>query len=205
MRKLLFALPLLVAVPLMAQMPKEIPGKFDAKRVTGGTYAVDTNHTLVGWTVNHLGFNDYFGLFGGITGTLTLDPKKPNAASVSIDIPISGLTTTNAKLNEHLSGPDFFNVAQFSGAKFVSTMVMTKGSTAMIHGNLTLHGVTKPVVLNARFTGAGTGMSMAGGKETVGFQATTTIKRSEFGMGGFVPFVSDAVPLNITVAFEKTS
>ena len=58
--------------------------------------------------------------------------------------------------------------------------------------------------LNARFTGAGTGMAMAGGKETVGFQASTTIKRSDFGMGGFVPFVSDAVPLNITAAFEKT-
>ncbi len=204
MRKLFLALPLMFAVPLTAQMPKDIPGKLDAKRVTGGTYTVDTNHTLIAWTVNHLGFNDYFGLFGGITGTMTLNPAKPNAATVSIDIPISGLTTTNTKLNEHLSSPDFFNVAKFSGAKFVSTMVMAKGNTAMIHGNLTLHGVTKPVVLNARFTGAGMGMAMAGGKETVGFQATTTIKRSDFGMGGFVPFVSDAVPLNITAAFEKS-
>jgi polyisoprenoid-binding protein YceI len=202
MRKLLLALPLFAAVPLMAQMPKDIPGKLDAKRVTGGTYAVDTNHTLVAWTVNHLGFNDYFGLFGGITGTMTLNPAKPRAANVSIDIPVNGLTTTNPKLNAHLSSPDFFNVAQFPSAKFVSTMVMAKGNSAMIHGNLTLHGVTKPVVLNARFSGAGGGM-MPPHPETIGFQATATIKRSDFGMGGFVPFVSDAVDLRITAAFEK--
>ena len=202
MRKTLLALPLLVAVPLMAQMPKDIPGTLDAKRVTSGTYSIDTDHTLIGWTVNHLGFNDYYGLFGGITGTLKLSTTAPATNSVTIDIPISGLTTTNAKLNGHLNSPDFFDVAKFPAAKFVSTRVVVKGMSAMITGNLTLHGVTKPIVLDARFTGAGSGMMSK--KETVGFHATTTVKRSEFGMGGFVPFVSDAVPLKITAAFEKT-
>jgi polyisoprenoid-binding protein YceI len=202
MRKLLFALPLLAAVPLLAQMPKEAPGKADPKRVTGGTYAVETSHTLVEWSVNHLGFNNYFGLFGGATGTLKLDPAKPNAASVTIDIPMSGLTTTNSKLNEHLNGKDFLDVATHTNAKFVSTMVMPKGNSAQIMGNLTLHGVTKPVTLNATFIGAGPAMMSK--KETVGFHATTTIKRSEFGIGAFIPMVSDAVELKITAAFEKT-
>jgi polyisoprenoid-binding protein YceI len=205
MKKLLLALPLLVAAPVIAQMqmPKEAPGKADAKRVAAGNYVVDTNHTLVEWSVNHFGFNDYFGLFGGATGSLNLDPAKPNASSVTIDLPISGLTTTNSKLNEHLNGAEFFNVAQFAGAKFVSTMVMAKGNSAMIHGNLTLHGVTKPVVLSATFSGAGANIMTK--KETIGFHATTTIKRSDFGMGMFVPLVSDAVQLKITVAFEKAA
>jgi polyisoprenoid-binding protein YceI len=203
MRKLLIALPLLVAAPLMAQMqmPKEAPGKADAKRVTAGVYAVETNHTLIEWSVNHFGFNNYFGLFGGATGTMKLDPAKLAATTLSIDIPISGLTTTNSKLNEHLSGAEFLNTAQFPAAKFVSTMVMPKGNNAQIMGNLTLHGVTKPVTLNATFIGAGVnGFSK---KETIGFQATTRIKRSEFAMGSFVPLVSDAVDLKISVAFEK--
>jgi polyisoprenoid-binding protein YceI len=201
MRAALPFIALVLATPLLAQMPKEMPGKLDAKRVTAGSYAVDTDHTLVAWTVNHLGFNDYFGLFGGITGTMTLDPAKPGGTSVSIDIPMSGLTTTNPKLNGHLSSPDFLNVAQFATAKFVSTSVVAKGNAATINGNLTLHGVTKPVVMSARFTGAGNGMVSK--KPTVGFQATTAIKRSDFGMGAFVPFVSDRVDLKITAAFEK--
>ncbi len=204
MNKILSALALTaLAIPATAQMPKEAPGKLDAKRVTAGSYTVDTNHTLVAWEVDHMGFNEYFGLFGGATGTLVLDPAHPNAAKVSIDVPMTGLTTTNAKLNTHLSSPDFFDVAKYTTAHFESTMVMVKGTTAMIHGNLTLHGITKPITLNAKFTGAGTSLPMAGNKPTVGFEAKTIIKRSDFGMGAFVPLVSDAVELKITAAFEK--
>ncbi len=204
MRKLIpTILAFALAVPIMAQMPmpKEAPGKLDPKRVTGGTYNVDTNHTLVSWSVNHFGFTDYFGLFGGATGSLTLDPKAPNKASVNVTIPMSGLTVTNSQLNGHLNGAEFFNVAQFSSAKFVSTMVMASGNSAMIHGDLTLHGVTKPVMLNAKFSGAG--INSFNKKETIGFSATTTIKRSDFGISGFIPLVGDAVDLKISVAFEK--
>jgi len=204
MRVLIPAIALTVlAVPGFTQFPKEAPGKLDAKRVTAGTYSVDTPHTLVSWAVDHMGFNDYFGLFGGATGSMTLDPAHPNATKLSIEVPISGLTTTNPKLNTHLSSPDFFDVGKFATAKFVSTMVMVKGTSAMIHGDLTLHGVTKPITLNAKFTGAGTSLPMAGSKATVGFRANGTIKRSDFGMGAFVPLVSDAVELKISVAFEK--
>jgi polyisoprenoid-binding protein YceI len=195
----------LIATPLLAQMPmpKEAPGKPDPKRVVAGAYTVDTPHTLVAWEVDHMGFNEYFGLFGGATGSLTLDPAHPAKDSVTIDVPISGLTTTNAKLNTHLSTPDFFDVAKYATAHFASTMIMVKGTTATIQGNLTLHGVTKPITLNAKFTGAGTSLPMAGSKATVGFEAKGVIKRSDFGMGAFVPMVSDAVELKISAAFEK--
>ena len=84
MRKSLFAAALTAAaaIPVLAQMPTTIPGAKDPSRVKAGTYTVDGAHTQVMWRVNHLGFNDYFGIFGEPKGTLTLDPAKPSAATV---------------------------------------------------------------------------------------------------------------------------
>ena len=203
----LIALPLLIATPLVAQMAK--PGAKNPAAVTGGTYTVDPGHTLIGWRVDHLGFNDYFGIFGSIKGTLSLDPKNPNAAKVDISIPVSKVTTANAGLTDHLlragkdgGKPDFFGPAP-ADAKFVSTSVVAKGTSAKIAGNLTLNGITKPVTLDAEFSGAGTTPAMMGGKETVGFHAKTIIRRSDFGVNMGIPLVSDTVALDITVAFEK--
>jgi polyisoprenoid-binding protein YceI len=200
MRKFLLALPLLAAVPVLAQMPP-LPGAPVAARVKAGTYAVEPSHTIVEWQVNHFGFNDYFGMFGETSGTLALNPAKLAATQVSIEIPIKGLVTASSKLNEHLNSSEFFDSEKMPTAKFVSTMVMAKGNTAMIHGNLTLHGVTKPIILNAKFVGAG--LNPFSKKETIGFHATGSIMRSQFGMGGFVPLVADKVDLKITAAFEK--
>ena len=207
-RIVLIALPLLMAAPVIAQQMAK-PGSKSTAAITGGTYTVDAAHTLIGWRVDHMGFNDYFGIFGDSTGTLELDPKKPNAAKVDITIPVSKLTTASAGLTSHMlragkdgGKPDFFGAAP-ADAKFVSTSVMAKGMTAKITGNLTLNGVTKPVILDATFAGAGKAPAMMGGKENVGFHAKTTIKRSDFGLGYGIPIVSDAVALDITVAFQK--
>src|SRR3546814_330856 len=114
----LLALSLLGAVPLLAQMPAAAPGAKDISRVTGGTYHADHHHTLVGWRVNHLGFNDYFGIFGDATGTLTIDPKNPAAAKLDVTIPVASLTVASAGLKDHLFRPgadgakaDFFGAA----------------------------------------------------------------------------------------------
>jgi polyisoprenoid-binding protein YceI len=209
MRKLLCALPLFAAVPLIAQSVPQVPGVLDVTRVTAGTYNTDPGHTLVGWRVSHFGFNDYFGIFGDATGTLVLDPKKPNASKVDITIPVGKVTTASAGLTGHLlragkdgGKADFFGPAP-ADAKFVSTSVVAKGTTAKITGNLTLNGVTKPVVLDTKFSGAGN--NPFNKKPTVGFHATTTIKRSEFGVSYGIPVVSDEVKLDISVAFEKAS
>lgn len=207
-RSALIALPLLVATPLVAQQMSK-PGSKSTAAISGGTYTVDPNHTLIGWRVDHLGFNDYFGIFGDTTGTLVLDPKKPNAAKVDVTIPVSKVTTASAGLTAHLlragkdgGKADFFGAAP-ADAKFVSTSVVATGMKAKISGNLTLNGVTKPVILNAEFSGAGKAPAMMGGKENVGFHAKTTIMRSEFGVGYGIPVVSDAVALDITIAFQK--
>lgn len=209
MRKLLCALPLFAAVPLIAQSAPQVPGIMDITRVTAGTYNTDPGHTLVGWRVSHFGFNDYFGIFGDATGTLVLDPKMPNASKVDITIPVSKVTTASAGLTGHLlragkdgGKADFFGPAP-ADAKFVSTSVVAKGTTAKITGNLTLNGITKPVVLDTKFSGAGN--NPFNKKPTVGFHATTTIKRSEFGVMYGIPVVSDEVKLDISVAFEKAA
>lgn len=198
-----------VAVPVVAQQAMQVPGSKNPAAVTGGTYTIDPGHTIVGWKVNHFGFNDYPGLFGDVTGTLTLDPKRPNDAKVDVTIPVSKVTTASAGLTSHLlragkdgGKPDFFG-ANPADARFVSTGVAAQGQRAKITGNLTLNGVTRPVVLDATFAGAGKAPQMMGGKETVGFHATTTIKRSQFGVAYAIPMVSDDVRLDITAAFEK--
>lgn len=210
MNKLLFALPLLAAAPLIAQGgPPAKPGAKDPTRVTAGTYKADPGHSLVGWRVDHLGFNDYFGLFGDVSGTLALDPAKPSEAKVDVTIPVASVTTASAGLTKHLLKPaaeggkaDFFGAAP-APARFVSTSVVVNGTEAKITGNLTLNGVTKPVTLDADFVGAGKTPPFMGGKETVGFEAEATIKRSDFGIAYGIPMVSDEVELQITVAFEK--
>lgn len=209
MRKTLAILALAAAVattPLIGQ-GMQLPGQKDASRVTAGTYKTDPGHSLIGWEVNHFGFNDYFGIFGDVAGTLTIDPANPNAAKVDVTIPVAKVTTASAGLTSHLlragkdgGKPDFFGPAP-ADARFVSTKVVASGMTAKITGNLTLNGVTKEVTLDAEFTGAGA--NPFNKKETIGFEADTTIKRSDFGIAYGLPVVSDEVELDISVAFEK--
>ena len=169
-----------VATPLVLAQGASAPGAKDKTRVTAGTYAADVNHTMVVWEVDHLGFSKYTGIFGSVTGTLVLDPKNPAASKVDVTIPVSKVTTANAGLTDHLlragkdgGKPDFFGAAP-ADAKFVSTSVVVDddGDEAKVTGKLTLNGVTKPVTLDVDFFGAGVGMNK---KETVGFQAETTI------------------------------
>ena len=199
-----------LALPLAAQMPKEAPGKPDKTRVVAGTYKLDPAHTLMGWRVDHLGFSDYFGVFGDSTGTLVLDPKNPAAAKVEVTIPVSKVLTASPGLNAHLlrpgkdgAKPDFFGPAP-ADAKFVSTRVTPgrDGMSAAILGNLTLNGQTHPVTIAARFKGAGL-MPMPGSRPTIGFQGKATILRSQWGVAAGIPLVSDKVELDISAPFEK--
>ncbi|PCD03146.1 hypothetical protein COC42_01620 [Sphingomonas spermidinifaciens] len=208
MRKTLAIVAVAIAAPLAAQSAApQLPGQKDPSRVTAGTYKTDPGHSLIEWEVNHFGFNDYFGLFGDVGGTLVLDPKNPAAAKLDVTIPVSKVVTASAGLNDHLlragkdgGKPDFFGPNP-ADARYVSQHIIVKGTEATIHGNLTLNGVTKPVTVEAEFVGAGANPMSK--KETVGFHGEATIKRSEFGIGYAVPMVSDEVSIDVTVAFEK--
>ncbi|BAV64142.1 YceI family protein [Sphingobium cloacae] len=188
-------------VVVAQQMPAAAPGTKDVSKVTGGRYAIDPDHTQIVFAYDHMGFTNNVGVIAQSTGTLTLDPKNPAAAKVSVEVPIANLKTGIAELDTHLMKPEFFDSAKFPKATFVSTGVKVDGDDAEITGNLTIKGITKPVTLDADFYGAG--MHPMTKKENVGFNATATIKRSDFGMGYAVPMVGDAVELRIVAAFEK--
>ena len=204
MRFVLASLLALAAVPVLAQTPPtEAPGAPDPSRVLAGTYQVNSNHTQLLFTLSHLGFSEYTGMFTQPTGTLTLDPANPANDRVDVTFPIAKVRTTTPELDEHLQTADFFDAAKYPTAHFVSTKVTVIGDgAATIDGELTFHGITKPVSLDARFVGAGKGV-MGPPNPNVGFAATTTIKRSDWGMNTYIPLISDDVLLTINAAFEQ--
>ena len=194
---------LAVAAPTssFAQDAAGMPGAADVARISGGTYKVDPNHTQVAWSVDHMGFSTLFGMFGQPSGSLALDPKDPKAAKLEVEFPMTGLTVTSDKFLNHLKSGDFFDTAKFPTATFRSTSVEPAGQKAKVVGDLTVHGVTKPVTLDVVFHGAG--INPMSKVETVGFSGTTKIKRSDFGLGAYVPVVSDEVTITVVGAFEK--
>lgn len=198
----------LAAAHLSAQ-PAGMAGTAEERAmVEAGTYATDPAHTLVRWSVSHFGFNPYWGSFGDVEGTLTLDPADIEASRLDVTIPIDSLAVVSEDLRAHMlrpgadgGKPDFFG-PDAGNARFVSTEVRPQGDgRAVIHGNLTMLGVTRPVAIAAQFTGAGANpMSEA---QTVGFTGRARIKRSEFGMEFGLPVISDEVDLDISAAFER--
>jgi polyisoprenoid-binding protein YceI len=185
------------------------PGAINVSAIESGSYTADPGHSMVSWSLSHLGFNDYYGIFGDVSGTLTVDTANPTASKVDVTIPIASVTVPSAGLRDHLLRPgadgaaaDFFGASP-APARFVSTRVEPTGATtANITGDLTLNGVTKPVTIAAELAGMGTnGMSQ---KKTLGFHGTATIKRSEFNIPFGIQFgIADDVDLKMTVAFEK--
>lgn len=167
-------------------------------------YTLDPAHTAVTWHVSHFGFSNPSGKWYA-SGTLNYDKAHPQQAKVNATIQIATLSTGNAELDDHLKAEAFFDVAKYPTATFSSDKVqLTGANTAKLHGMLTLHGVTKPVVLNVTFNKLG--KSIITDKQTVGFSATAKIKRSDFGMTKLVPGISDEVKLNIeTEAFIPDS
>ena len=204
MSKLFLALAtslVITSAAALAQPTSAPASSSSATKVQAGTYKIDPDHTQVIWSVDHFGFSRLYGMVGGMSGTLRLDPARLDQAAVQVDIPLSGLTVTSPGFAKHLQTADLFDTAKFPTARFVSRQVSARGQQATIAGDLTIKGVTKPIVLQARFHGAGANpMNKA---ETVGFSATAKLKRSEFNLGYAVPAVSDEVQLEITAAFER--
>lgn len=197
----------LAVTSISAQEQPQIPGKIDVSRVAAGSYALDPAHTLVQWSVSHFGFNNYFGLFGDIEGTMTLDPADIAATEFDITIPITSVAVPSEGLRDHLlrpgedgAEPDFFG-AEPEAARFLSTSVrQTSDTTAVVSGQLTMNGNTGPVTMAVEFTGAGQNpMSEA---QTVGFHGRATIDRTQWGVSYGAPMIGSEVDLDISAAFE---
>lgn len=161
-------------------------------------YLLDSSHSQIVFNYNHLGYSTTYGMFSGFEGEIMFDEADPAASTVSVSIPTASLLTGWAERNGHFLTGDFFGADEAPTITFVSTGIEVTGeNTANITGDLTLNNITKPVVLDAKMNAAGT-HPMAE-KAWMGFDATTTLVRSDFDMGQFAPFVSDDVQLNISI------
>ena len=171
--------------------------------VQAGTYKLDSAHGKITWAINHLGFSTYRGQFTNVSADLTLDPANPSASTLTASVPLADVDPADDALKAHLQTPDFFDVAQFPTASFVATAIVVDSDDATeadVTGNLTLHGVTRPVTLEVQFNQAGPSM---GGVYKVGFDGETRIKRSEFGITTYLPALGDEVELHIEGEFVK--
>jgi polyisoprenoid-binding protein YceI len=167
------------------------------------TWKSDAAHSEVDFSILHLGVSHVHGRFGHVDATIVLDEKDITKSTVNATIDVTALSTGEAPRDNHLKTDSFFDVAKFATATFVSTSVTKTSNGLSVTGNLTLHGVTKPVVLEVDGpTAAVTGMDK---KSHVGFEASTTIHRLDFGVGAGFPaaVVGDEVKLTIDLDVAK--
>jgi polyisoprenoid-binding protein YceI len=161
------------------------------------TFKIDPVHSFVLFSVQHLGIANTYGRFNDISGVVVFDKDNPSKSSVELSVPVESLDTHNSIRDKSLKSPDFFDAKQFPTMTFKSTKVEGSGDTLKVSGDLTIHGVTKPMAVDFKKGGEGKGVfgEMRGGGET-----HFTIKRSDFGMNFQQGAVGDEV--NITLSLE---
>jgi polyisoprenoid-binding protein YceI len=179
-------LTVLLTLPVAAQE------EMDLGSPPAGTYRPDPAHTRLWFIVDHLGFSKYMALFTKVDATLQFDPEHPEAMSVTATVDLNSLEThnpaTDYNFNEIVSGEDLLNAPAHPQATFVSTKVELTGEhTADVTGDMTLNGMTKPVVFKARYNGGWGHMPMDPMGARAGFSLETTIRRSDFGIDFGIP------------------
>jgi polyisoprenoid-binding protein YceI len=190
-----------LAAPSVAQQPP-MPPSTDPARLESGDYALDPAHARILFSYKHFGYSTSYGMFTLPSARLHFDAATPAKCALDATIDLNGIDTTVDKLDNHLKSADFFDIAKFPAASFHSTAVtMTGPTSATVTGELTVHGITKPVTLTVVLNG-GAPHPMAK-VFTLGFDATGVIKRSDFGIGAYVPLVGDEVTLTISAEFRK--
>jgi polyisoprenoid-binding protein YceI len=176
----------------------------DTQNVPKGNYVLDPDHAQVIFTITHMGLSGFYGRLGKATGTLSFDAAAPEQSALNVQIDMTTIDTHVPKLDGELTG-GFFNSAKFPTATFKATKIEKTGDhTGTVTGDLTIKDVTKPVTLNVTFNG-GRDSPIPFKPYRIGFDATGTIKRSDFGLTGTMwsPFVSDDVTLGIEAEFEQ--
>ncbi|MCB5197827.1 Polyisoprenoid-binding protein YceI [Loktanella sp. DSM 29012] len=164
-------------------------------------YTLDASHSQVLFNYDHLGFSTTYGLFSGFDGEISFDAEDPAASSVSVSFPVRSMMTGWEARFEHFMSDDFFGAAEDDMVTFTSTAIEVTGeNTALITGDLSMNGITKEVVLDTVLNQAG--QHPMAEKPWLGFDATTTLLRSDFEVGAFAPFVSDEVQVMISIEAE---
>lgn len=165
--------------------------------VAADQYTIDSRHTFPSFEINHLGFSIQRGRFNETSGKVLLDAAA-GQGSIDVTVNMASISTGLAELEEHLRGPDFFDAVQYPVMRFQSAKLRFAGEQLRgADGILTLHGVSKPVVLTVDHFHCG--MNPIRLKYTCGANAVTTIKRSDFGVSKYVPMIADEVNIMIQV------
>lgn len=166
-----------------------------AESAASGDYKIDPAHTSVLFTVSHLGVSQLVGRFDTVEGAVTLNPK--GKSSVEVVIATDSVDTNHKKRDDHLRSPDFFNARQFPEMKFVSSKLhFGAGGLEKIDGKLSLHGKTNPVTLTVNPVGAG---KDPWGGYRAGYTATTSIKRSDYGMNFMPGGIGDDIEVSLNI------
>ena len=200
-RPVAFAAILAVAATAGAVTAQD-PFVTDPAQVRAGFYDLDASHGKITWSVSHMGFSTYVGQFVNVSGELTLDPANPANSTLSATIPLADVASNNDGLNGHLRTADFFDVDNHPTATFVATSIVVDdddADEATVTGDLTLRGVTRPVVMEVEFNQAG--VNPVNQRYTVGFDGEASIQRSEFGIAYGLPLLGDEVELHIEGEF----
>jgi polyisoprenoid-binding protein YceI len=165
-------------------------------------YVLDASHSQIVFSYNHLNYSTSYGMFSGFEGEIAFDQENPAASSVQVSFPVRSMLTGWEARFEHFMSRDFFGADADEMVTFSSTGIEVTGErTALITGDLTLNGITKSIVLDAVLNQAGD--HPMEGKAWAGFDATTTLARSDYWLEKFAPFVSDEVAVTISVEAMK--
>ena len=165
-------------------------------------YVLDPSHSQVVFSYNHLGFSTTYGMFSGFEGEISFDQENPANSSVTVSMPVKSMITGWDDRSGHFMSDDFFGAKDGDMVTFASTAIEVTGDdTAKITGDLTMNGVTNPVVLDAKLNQVGDHPSQ--GKPWAGFSATTSVMRSDFDLGMFAPYVGDEVAIQISIEAMK--
>ena len=167
-------------------------------------YTIDLTHSHILFTIDHLGFAKIVGLFSDFSGTLSFDSNNVSASKLAVTVKTESLQTQFAARDKDLKGADWFNVTEFPEMTYVGSEFVKKDEhTGTITGNLTLHGVTKPVTLNVVLNKVG--QNPLDKINSAGFSARGTLKRADFGMKTFSGPIGDDVDLIIEIEAKQKS
>jgi len=194
---------LVASIGLLALAGPALAQSSDPRQAPTGSYSLETRHSQVLFAIPHLGITDYYGRFDKLSGTLSYNSAAPEKSAVSVTIDMTSIDTPSRELMSELMGANVFDSTKYPTATFKSTSVTRTGpTTGTITGDLTLHGVTRPVTLDATFGGVTS--DPVSGADDIGFHATATLKRTDFGLTGMVweSFVGDDVKLTIEAMFQ---
>jgi len=180
------------------------PASAAPNSVPKGTYKIDPDHAQVIFMIQHMGLSTFYGRFGSVAGTLTVDPAAPEQSTLDAQIDMTNISTHVEKLDSELKD-DVFDSAKYPTATFKATKIVVAGDkSGTVTGDMTIKGITKQVTLNVTFNG-GRSSPIPFAPYRLGFDATGTIHRADFGLTGYIwgGFVGDDVTIAIEAEFEK--